>query len=244
MPCGSFFNELHALSFLCGLYYFFIRCSQPTEPDVFQQRSIKQILILRHIGDTTVQCFKAHIAKFLSADGNAALLRVIIVNQQFCQGTLAGARFTDKSSFLSSLCRKGNIMENFILNHRGLSIRAGLCCLVSERNMVVSNGVIYSMESITRLLKFRRIQHLLQCGDFIVELGHGWQKAKRFQQRHTDTQRKTQHQNQIGQSRPAAEDKPCTHRQGQDDGTRKQAAVNRHPRPCRPIPCQCIVPII
>ena len=36
-------------------------------------------------------------------------------------------------------------MENFILNHRGLSIRAGLCCLVSERNMVVSNGVIYSM---------------------------------------------------------------------------------------------------
>ena len=135
-------------------------------------------------------------------------------------------------------------MENFILNHRGLSIRAGLCCLVSERNMVVSNGVIYSMESIIRLLKFRRIQHLLQCGDFIVELGHGWQKAKRFQQRHTDTQRKTQHQNQIGQSRPAAEDKPCTHRQGQDDGTRKQAAVNRHPRPCRPIPCQCIVPII
>lgn len=62
-------------------------------------------------------------------------------------------------------------MENFILNHRGLSIRAGLCCLVSERNMVVSNGVIYSMESIIRLLKFRRIQHLLQCGDFIVELG-------------------------------------------------------------------------
>ena len=135
-------------------------------------------------------------------------------------------------------------MENFIFNHRGLSIRAEPCGLVSERNMVVSNGVIYSMESIVCLLKFRRIQDLLQCGDFIVELGHGWQKAKRFQQRHTDTQRKTQHQNQIGQSRPAAEDKPCTHRQGQDNGTRKQAAVNRHPRPCRLIPCQRIVPII
>ena len=135
-------------------------------------------------------------------------------------------------------------MENFILNHCGFSIRAGLCCLVSERNMVVSNGVIHSMESIICLLKFRRIQYLLQCGDFIVELGHGWQKTKRFQQRHTDTQRKAQYQNQIGQSRPAAEDKPCAHRQGQDDGTRKQAAVNRHPRPCRLIPCQRIVPII
>ena len=90
-------------------------------------------------------------------------------------------------------------MENFILNHRGLSIRAGLCCLVSERNMVVSNGVIYSMESITRLLKFRRIQHLLQCGDFIVELGHGWQKQEISAAAYRYS-KKTQHQIKLGRA--------------------------------------------
>ena len=188
------------MSFLCGLHHFFIRCVQPTKPNVFEQRGVEQVLILCHIGDTAVQCFKTHIAKFLSSDRNAAFLRVIIVNQQFCQCTLAGARFTNKSCFLSSLCRKGNIMENFIHGHHRLSIWSGLCVLIAKRNMIISNCVIFPVERILCLLKLRCIQHLLQCRNFIVELGHGRQETKGFQQRHTDTQRKTQYQNQIRKS--------------------------------------------
>ncbi len=37
------------------------------------------------------------------------------------------------------------------------------------------------------LLELRRIQHLLQCRNFIVKLGHGRQETERFQQRHTNT---------------------------------------------------------
>ena len=52
----------NTLSFLCGLHHFFIRCVQPTKPNVFEQRGIEQVLILCHIGDTAVECFKTHIA--------------------------------------------------------------------------------------------------------------------------------------------------------------------------------------
>ena len=76
-------------------------------------------------------------------------------------------------------------MENFILNYNRLSIRAGLCGLISERNMVISNGVIFPVERTFCLLELRRIQHLLQCRNFIVKLGHGRQETERFQQRHT-----------------------------------------------------------
>ena len=68
-----------------------------------------------------------------------------------------------------------------------LSIRAGLCGLISERNMVISNGVIFPVERIFCLLELWRIQHLLQCRNFIVELGHGRQETERFQQWHTNT---------------------------------------------------------
>ena len=78
-------------------------------------------------------------------------------------------------------------MENFILNYNRLSIRAGLCGLISERNMVISNGVIFPVERIFCLLELWRIQHLLQCRNFIVELGHGRQETERFQQWHTNT---------------------------------------------------------
>lgn len=113
--------------------------------------------------------------------GNATFLWVIIVNQQFCQCTLARTRFTNKSCFLSSFCRKGNVMENFIHGHHRLSIRAGLCGLITKRNMVISNGVIFSIEYILCLLKLWCIQYLLQCRNFIVELGHGRQETEGFQ---------------------------------------------------------------
>ena len=54
--------ELHTLSFLCGLHHFFIRCVQPTKPNVFEQRGIELVLILCHIGASAVECFKTHIA--------------------------------------------------------------------------------------------------------------------------------------------------------------------------------------
>ena len=53
-------------------------------------------------------------------------------------------------------------MENFILNYNRLSIRAGLCGLIAKRNMVISNGVIFSVEYILCLLKLWCIQYLLQ----------------------------------------------------------------------------------
>ena len=34
----KFLKELYTLSFLCGLHHFFIRCVQPTKPNVFEQR--------------------------------------------------------------------------------------------------------------------------------------------------------------------------------------------------------------
>ena len=78
-------------------------------------------------------------------------------------------------------------MENFIHGHHRLSIRAGLCGLITKRNMVISNGVIFSVEYILCLLKLWCIQYLLQCRNFIVELGHGRQETERFQQWHTNT---------------------------------------------------------
>ena len=80
---GQFFQELHTLGFLRCFHYFFVRCVQPAKPDIFQQRGVEQVLILRHIGDVTVQRLQTHITKFLAANGDAAFLRVIIMDQQF-----------------------------------------------------------------------------------------------------------------------------------------------------------------
>ena len=115
-------------------------------------------------------------------------MRVVIVNQQFGEGTLAGTGLTHKGRFLSGSCGKGNVVEDFILNHCRFPVGARLHCLIGKSNMVIGNGVVFSMKRIASLLKFRRIQDLLQRRNLVVKLGHGRQEPKRFEQRHTDTQ--------------------------------------------------------
>ena len=86
---GQLLQKLHTLGFPRRLQDLLIGSVQPSNADILQQRGVEQVLILRHIGNTAVQRLQAHVTQFLSADGDAAFLRVIVVDQQFCQSALA-----------------------------------------------------------------------------------------------------------------------------------------------------------
>ena len=241
---GQLFQKLHALGLARCLQDLLIGSVQPSHADILQQRGVEQVLILRHIGNTAVQRLQAHVTQFLSANGDAAFLRVIVVDQQLCQSALARAGLSHQGRFLSGLGCKADVVEHFILHHHGLSVRAGLCLGVAKGNMVIDDGIILSVEAVRRLLKLRRIQNLLQRRNLVVELGHGGQEAQGFEERHPDAQGEAQHQNQVRQSRPAGEDKPRPQRQGQNHSAGKEAAVNCHPGPCRLVPSQGVIPVI
>ena len=241
---GQLFQKLHALGLARCLQDLLIGSVQPSHADILQQRGVEQVLILRHIGNTAVQRLQAHVTQFLSADGDAAFLRVIVVDQQLCQSALARAGLSHQGRFLSGLGCKADVVEHFILHHHGLSVRAGLCLGVAKGNMVINDGIILAVEAVRRLLKLRRIQNLLQRRNLVVELGHGGQEAQGFEERHPDAQGEAQHQNQVRQSRPAGEDKPRPQRQGQNHSAGKEAAVNCHPGPCRLVPSQGVIPVI
>ena len=84
-------DELFALGCPGGGLYFFIGGRRAAQPDVFQQGTAEQVVVLRHKADKTGELRQRHIPHIRPADGDAARRHIPEPGNQFCHRGLAAA---------------------------------------------------------------------------------------------------------------------------------------------------------
>src|SRR3989338_8389013 len=105
-------DELMTMRELCRFDHFCICGLWSCVANVLHERSMKQNRILRHVRNRVTQTLLRNFANVLAVNQNAALLRIVKSQEQFCDCRLPCTRRTDKGYLFTLLNLELQVIEN------------------------------------------------------------------------------------------------------------------------------------
>ena len=88
----------------------FVGGIKPSVPDIFHNRSRKQMRILKHHGDVAAQLVPLNMADINAVDGDGPALDIVEAVDEVRDRRLPGSRGTHEGDLLSRLCVKADIL--------------------------------------------------------------------------------------------------------------------------------------
>ena len=106
-------NELFALRLSRRFHHLVIRRIRPSDPNIFENRFIKEENILRQVSDLSAERVALKRPDLLSADKDLAFADVIVMRKQLRSRTLPASGSADQRGQPPFLSDKRNALQNF-----------------------------------------------------------------------------------------------------------------------------------
>ena len=130
----------------CCLLHLRICGVRPAHADIFPDAAVKQVIILRYIGNLGGNFRQRYLLQFMAAQGNTARRNIPIPSDQLRHGRFAGTGRSYKGGHGSRLDGKAHIMQHFVFP------------IIGKGNMVESDTGICQIYRRIFMIQFFRVQ--------------------------------------------------------------------------------------
>ena len=130
----------------CCLLHLRICGVRPAHADIFPDAAVKQVIILRYIGNLGGNFRQRYLLQFMAAQGNTAGRNIPIPSNQLRHGRFAGTGRSYKGGHGSRLDGKAHIMQHFVFP------------IIGKGNMVESDTGICQIYRRIFMIQFFRVQ--------------------------------------------------------------------------------------
>ena len=131
-----------------GLFHLRVCGAGSSHADILPDTAVKQVVVLRYIGNLICNFRQRYILQLMTAEGNAAGCNIPISGNQLCHRRFAGARRPHKGGHGAGPDGQAHTMQN-------------LCCpVIGKRHRPKRNAGIFQLDRRILMVQFFSVQKL------------------------------------------------------------------------------------